>query len=124
MTIYRGIGDTLESEKVYYECRKFKPYKQQHYHGKAQYIGKLNSIFAFCVDSIKLYSVKDIKEMAEEDMSIRALKGKVISYTCFYKPEVPKLFQRTSIHKGVWGYLFDKVFCVIDVSLYPSQYQP
>lgn len=120
MTIHIKTGSTLKSEKVYYECRKPKKYRQQYLKGKVSYIGKLNSIFAFCVDSVGVYHKENIREIADKEENVSALQGKIISYTCLDMPREPALFQRTGSHKGVWGYLSSNVFCVIEVSLYPS----
>ena len=120
MTIYTSIRSTLRSEKVYYECRKPGKHKQQSLAGKVSYIGKLNSIFAFCVDFVGLYRREDVREIAEKEEKVSALQGKVISYTCLDKPKDPVLFLRTHSHRGRWGYLRSDVFCVIEVSLYPS----
>lgn len=120
MTIHVSLGRTLKSEKVYYECRNLRKPKQQSLTRKVSYIGKLNSIFAFCVDFVGLYRREDVKEIAEREETVGALQGKVISYTCLDKPKDPVLFQRTHSHRGVWGYLSNNVFCVIEVSLYPS----
>lgn len=120
MTVHTRIGSKLTGERVYYECRKRKKHRQQNLRGQIYYIGKLNSIFAFCVDYVGIYRGEDAIKIAEREETVNALRGRVITYTCVDRPRNPTLFRRTHTHRGWWGFLSNDVLCVLEVSLYPS----
>ncbi|MFH1227884.1 MAG: hypothetical protein V1701_08265 [Planctomycetota bacterium] len=92
---------SLESEEVYYECRK-PPSPKQKFNDdtkKVYYKGKLNSGHAECV--------------GVSPISSYALVGKIIGFQCDDKPTDSKLFQFTDMHKGSCGTLKSNVFCII-----------